>query len=305
MSTERIYGRNETLTNFARGLSQDLSKSLAEFIAPTVVTGIASGQYKSFSDKNAFQVPATRRAIGGKANRIGFESEDAYYNCAPNALEITIDAFEREKAGADASMLEQAKTATVVGAARLSHEKAVFDLVRASVAAVESRGNWSSGSVDPINELDEQIESIAIATGMMPNRLVIGLSAFRSLRANAKVVARQPGAAIVGLTTQQLAAMLINPEIEIRVGVLAYDTTKAGKAKSTSLVVGADAFLFCASQSPTPYDPSFAKTFTVSAGNIFDVQMNQEDHRTDVISVDWSEEIKVVSAACGRRLAIT
>lgn len=88
----RIYGRNETLKNFASGLAQDAMKnSLAEFIAPRVVTGVASGQYKVFSDKNSFLAPDASRAVGGKARRIGFESTDAYFNCAPNALEITID----------------------------------------------------------------------------------------------------------------------------------------------------------------------------------------------------------------------
>lgn len=302
---DRVYGRNETLTNFARGLSQDMAKSLAEFIAPTVPTGTASGQYKSFSDKNSFQVPTTRRAIGGKANRIGFESEDAYYNCAPNALEITVDEAERALAGQDQAMLEQAKTSVLVSTARLAHEVAVMAAVRAGVSAVGAVGVWSNDANDPIDELDAQIEAIATATGMLPNRMVLGLSAFRKLRKNAKVVARQPGASIIGLTTAQLAAMLINPAIEIRVGVLAYDTTKPGKTQSNALVVGNDALVFCASQSPTPYDPSFAKVFSTNSGNIFQVQMYQEDPRTDVIAADWSADIKIVAASCARRLAIS
>lgn len=305
MSTQRVYGRNETLENFARGLSQDMSKSLAEFFAPTVVTGTASGQFKSFADKNAFKTPATARAIGGKATRIGFESEDKYFNCKPNALEATIDQFEREQAGVDQGMLEQAKTADVITSARLAHEIAVFTAVRAAVAAESGKGVWSSAEVDPIDEIDEQIENIAKATGLMPNRMVIGLSAFRLLRKNAKVIARQPGASVIGVTSAQLAAMLVNPGIEIRIGTLAYDTTKPGKTQANAFVLGAEAWLFYASQNPTAYDASFAKTFTTTSGNIFQVQMYQEDPRTDVIAVDWSEDIEVVSAACGKRLGIS
>ncbi|MBP8654959.1 MAG: hypothetical protein KBF08_00295 [Kiritimatiellae bacterium] len=303
--SERIYGRVETLVSYARGLSQDMSKSLAEFIAPTVVTGIASGKYKDFSDKNAFKVPVTRRAVGGKASRIGFESEDKDFNCEPNALEATIDDFERLQAGTDQAMLEEAKTRDAVSTARLSHEKETFDLVRASVPAVAERGVWSSNDNDPIDELDEQIEAIALATGLMPNRMVIGLSAFRKLRKNTKVIGRMPGAANATLSIEALAAMLINPGIDIRVGSLAYDTAAAGKTKSNAFVVGADVFLFYASQNATQYDPSFAKTFSARAGNIFDVRMYREEPRVDVIAVDWTKQTKVVSALCGRRLSIT
>ena len=43
---------NVTLTNYARGLAQDISASLANFLAPEVVVPAATGQYKSFDDKN-------------------------------------------------------------------------------------------------------------------------------------------------------------------------------------------------------------------------------------------------------------
>lgn len=303
--SERVYGRNETLTNFARGLSQDMSKRLAEFVAPTVVVGTSNGQFKSFADKNAFKVPVTARAIGGKANRIGFESEDKYFNCKPNALETTIDQEERNQAGPDQGMLEQAKTADLINTAHLSREVAVFTAMRAAVSAESGLGVWSNDANDPIDELDGVIEGIALATGRMPNRLLLGLSGFRKLRKNAKVIARQPGAAIIGVTAAQIAAMLINPDIEIRIGTLAYDTTKAGKTQSNSFVSGLEALVFYASQNPTRYDPSFMKTFTGATGNVLDVQVNKEDHRTDVISADWSEDIELISAICGKRLVIS
>ena len=301
----RTYGRNETLKNFASGLSQDAMKnSLAEFIAPRVVTGVASGQYKVFSDKNSFLAPDAARAIGGKAKRIGFESTDAYFNCAPSALEITIDEFERKAAGADDNMLEEAKTKAVTTQAILAHEKAVFTKIAAAVSATASIGTWSD-SYDPIAELDSQIVAIAEETGMMPNRMVIGLSAFQILRNNANVIKRQPGSANIGLTLAQLAGMLINPEIQIRVGVLGYDANKSGKAASKQSITGSKVYVFCASDSPTQYDPSFAKTFTASPGGVFDVRMYQDDPRTDVIAVDWTSDIEVVAARACRRIDVS
>ena len=46
----------ETLKSYAYGVAQDVKTTLADFIAPRVPVGVGSGQFKKFSDKNAFQV---------------------------------------------------------------------------------------------------------------------------------------------------------------------------------------------------------------------------------------------------------
>lgn len=298
---------SQTLTNYARGIAQDRASALAEFIAPTVPVGAATGKFKSFDDKNAFQVVETSRAIGGEAKRLEFAATDPDYNCTPQALEIAIDDHERELAGeGDPLGLERAKTDTLVSSAVVSHEDKVLAAIKAAVAAVAGKGVWSDPDVDPVKELDEQIEAIAIETGMMPNRLVFGLGAWRVFRNHAKVIARQPGAALIGVTTGQAAQMSLNPGLDLRVGVLSKDTTKFGAAKAAVNIVGAEAFLFYGSASPTLYDASFAKTFRTRSGGVESVHSYRSDrNRSDIIAVDWSEDIQVVSTACVRRLTIS
>lgn len=298
---------NQTLTNYARGFAQDKASALAEFIAPTVAVGTATGKYKSFNDKNAFQVVDTSRAVGGEAKRLEFQSSDPSFNCSAQALEIAIDDQERDEAGeGDPIGLEKAKTETLITSATISHENKVFAAIKAGVSAVGSRGNWSSDSVDPIKELDEQIQAIADATGMLPNGLVLGIGAWRMLRDNAKVLARQPGSANIGITLAQLGAMLLNPSVEIRVGVLSKDTAKTGAAASKSNIVGDEAFLFIRSASPTLYDPSFAKTFRTRRGGVDAVYTYRAPrNRSDILAVDWSEDIQVVSTLGAKRLSIT
>lgn len=303
-----VYGRNETLKNFARGFVQSMAPSLANFIAPAVVTGIASGQFKSFNDKNSFQVPATSRPMGAHANRIEFESDDLFYNCKPNALEATIDEHERKLAGDDQGMLEQAKTQTCLTVGQLSHEISVFTKIRAAVAAESGKGVWigtPGKDTDPIAEIDEQILAIALATGSMPNAIVIGLSAFQVIRNHPLVKARLSGVTAGGATVAQVQMMLLNPAIEIRLGVLAYDTAKPGKTKANAFVVGNEVFIFTRSENPTVYDPSFAKTFTAGEASIYDVRLYREEPRLDVIAVDWTEDVQVTSALSGKRLVIT
>ena len=137
----------------------------------------------------------------------------------------------------------------------------------------------------------------------MPNRLVIGLPPWNKLRNNAKVIARFPGAASVGLTMAQFASLLLNPSIDVRVGIMSQDTAKLGLAKHTVNIVGLQLVVFHATASPTLYDPSFMKTFRLRRGGVDVVRTYRDDSaRSDILAVDWSEDIRVTSPVCARKL---
>ena len=291
---------NVTLTNYARGLSQDISATLANFLAPEVVVPAATGQYKNFDDKNTFQVIDTSRAVGGPAKRLEFAASDPTYNCLPQALEIAIDDHERDEAGqGDPLRLEEAKTQTLVSSAVTSHEAKVF----AALTSLAAAANITLASDDPIAKLDEQIEALATDTGRMPNRLVIGLPLWNKLRNNAKLIARFPGAASIGVSMAQFSSLLLNPSIDIRVGILAKDTTKLGGVKANVNIIGQQLVIFHANASPTLYDPSFMKTFRLRRGGVDVVRTYRDDAaRSDILAVDWSEDIRVTSPVCARKL---
>lgn len=305
MSLRTNANYNGRLTNYAAGLAQDLQSSLAEFFFPTVRTPQANGQYKKFDDKNSFQVYETSRALGNQPNRIKLESTDPFYNCAPQGLQIVIDDAEKEAAGGDVALLEESKIKTLLSATTLSHEDKVITKLKAGVSAVGSRGVWSNASNDPVAEIDEQIEAIATATGQMPNRIAFGIGAWRVFRNHALVKARQPGAELIGLTPSQAVAMMLNPSMELKVGILSKDSTKFGAAKSATNIVGAEVFLFYNSAAPTIYDPSFAKNFTTLRGSVDSVMTHREEPILDVHSVMWSEDPQIVSTALVRRLTIS
>lgn len=299
--------RNVYLSNFASGLSQDRTKSLANFIAPIVSVGIASGQYKKYSSKNDFQVLDTSRAIGGSRKRIEFAASDPFFNCVPQGLETTIDDYERKLAGdGGVQGLQESKVRNLVNAAHTSHEKKVFDIVKGAKAATGGIGVWSNAANDPVAELDAQIEAIAIETGLMPNRVVFGIGAWRVFRNHALVKARQPGADLIGVTPEQAVRMTLNPGMELRVGILSADTTKFGAAKNAQNIVGGEVFLFYASDTPDQFDPSFAKTFATTGSMIDGVrEYREEQASSDVYFVDWTEDIQVVATECGRRITLS
>jgi len=307
MSSRSIASSNPILTNFAQGLMQDRTSALAEFIAPSVLVPATIGHFKKFDDKNMYQAIETARAIGGTARRIEFDATDPTYNCKPNALEIAIDDSERDSAGhTDPILLEQSKTGVLVNSAVLSHEDKVLTAVKAGITAVADRGDWSNSAIDPIDQIDEQIKAIADATGMLPNRIALGLGALYKLRQHPKVKSRLGGVRVGGFGLQDVAACCLNPAIEIRVGVMVKDTKKFPVTKSTTNVVGDECFIFFASPSPSTYDASFAKTFRGGSAGIESVRVYRaESNRSDILAVDWAVDVQVIATGLAKRLTIT
>ncbi len=306
MGSRTIAATNPTLTNYAQGLSQDLVSATASFLAPVVEVPAGLGRYKQFDDKNAFQVYNTERALGGPATRIQFNASDPSFDCRPQALEVGIDDAEYEAAGdTSAGRLDESRIRTLVTSATLAHEDKVITAAK-TITAVSARGNWSNATVDPVVELDEQIEAIATACGALPNRIVFGLGAWRLARNNPKVINRMPANAAVGVATQQFATMLLNPNIEIRVGVLARDLAKFGAAKNPANIIGAEVFIFIGQDAPSEYDPTFMKTFMTRSGGVDAVRTyRDESARSTIHAVDWSEDVKITGAAAVRRLTIS
>ena len=301
---------NPTLTNYASGVLNDLQSATADFLAPQVQVPATIGQYKAYDDKNAFQIHDTSRGVGGPARRIFMDVSEPTYNCLPQALEITIDDSERDAAGTLNPLdLEQAKVKTLVQSSVLSHERHVITTVNAAVSANGDTvgggvmGTWSAAGTDPVVQIDFLIEAIAKATGQLPNSILMGMTAWRRFRNNAKVIEKQPGAALIGLNQGQASAMLINPSTDIRLSTMAYDTTKEGKTRSQAFVNGDDVYIFVRSASPTIYDPSALKTFAGGRGGVSAVrEYRDESSRSDIYAVDWSRDVKVTSAISIERI---
>ncbi|MFA6289935.1 MAG: hypothetical protein WC661_21335 [Opitutaceae bacterium] len=309
MSRRNNANYNGRLTSYAAGLAQNPAKDgLADFIAPRVGTGTSSGQFKRYSGKNSMQVYDTARALGGNATRIKFESDDPYYNCKPNALEAAVDDAERDSAGdveGAQQALEESKVGTLVSGAKLSREVKVQELID-GLTPVAAVGVWSNPAVDPIKQIDDEISAITTRTGIMPNRIAIGLAAWIVIRHHPKVLARQPGAANQGVNYAQFAGMLANPNIEVRVGILSRDQAKFGKDKDAVNILGAKVLIFIGSDSPTIYDPSFAKTFATKRTSIDQViNYREQSARSDIYAVDWSEDIQEVFEEAASLIAVS
>ena len=296
---------NQTLTNFAVGIAGDTADDLANFIAPVVPTGAQNGQFKEFNDTDAFRVYETARAIGGKRNRIEFDAEDQHFNCKPQGLEIGVDDAERDPNGSPLG-IERAKIRTLVSNSNRGHAKKVFDTIKKVKAVTGGVGNWTDDDVDPVAEIDTQIETILTDTGMMPNRMVLGVGAWKVVKNHPLIKGRLSDNQKEGATLTQFASMLLNPNIEIKVGVVSVNANKPGRAANKVNIIGAEVFIFIASDAPDQFDPSFAKTFMVDSTPISNVKEYRDDScDSDIYTTGWGEDIQVVSTMCAKRIAVS
>ena len=298
---------NALLMTMAQGLEQDQRSALAEFLMPSVPVNCTIGHFKKYDDKNLYQAVDASRAVGGARKRLEFDASDPTFNCKPQALEMGIGDEERAAAGSeDPLKLEQNTVKCLINSAVLSHEDKVLTAVKAGVTAVADRGGWSNNDVDPIDQIDEQINAIAAATGIMPNRIVMGLGAWYMLRKHPKVKGRVVYVKTAGFTSQDFAACLLNPAIELRIGILIKDSKKFPATKSASNIVGDECFIFYNQTSPSTYDASFAKTFRYNGSGVEAVKMYRDEKCvSDIVALDWSVDVQVVASGMCRRLSIT
>ncbi len=79
-----------------------------------------------------------------------------------------------------------------------------------------------------------------------------------------------------------------------------------GKTASKSNIVGSEIFVFHGNDNPTQYDPGFAKTFSIGANSVEAVRMYRDEScRSDILAVDWSEDVQVVSSICAKRITVS
>jgi hypothetical protein len=109
-----------------------------------------------------------------------------------------------------------------------------------------------------------------------------------------------------GISLEQLQGLLMFP-VRIKVGALAARAVKAPSATTTKTpLLGDNAILTVALDSPSPYDPSGFKTFSIGQGRVAAVRTwTDPSGRFDVHAMDWSEDIKKTSSLANVRLAIT
>jgi hypothetical protein len=299
------------LTQYAFQIAADFQGIMAEadFLAPRVVTGAKKGEFSIFDTKQAFLNYDALRAIGGPRKRIKFAGSTGSYSNKALGLEIGLDDAEVENDSSRPKQ-EQAKIQTLVSNWANSRFSRAWAVATTSgnytASTVANSGKWSNANIDPIKVLDDEIVEFANRTGRLPNRGILALDNFVTLRNHPLVTARQPGSANIGVSLAQLSAMLSAP-IEFRLNKTYIGTTGFGSSTDVKAAkVKGYCMLWLASDTPSLMDPSWLKTTSRdNAGFGGVMQYRDNTCNSDIFYLDDEEDVVCASALCAQYITIS
>ena len=302
---------NVPLTSYAYGIMQDslASKRLANLLCPIVQVAAATGTYKKYDDRNSFLVEDDARALGGPRIRVKHAATDGTYAVKPRGREIGLDDFEVDLAGGLISSETQAqlKITTLLSGKATAYAKRVADFVFANLTAVADRGVWSNPDIDPIDQIDEQLDALSLDVASTENiNLIMSVSEWRALRNNANVKKRLGLSGNMSLTREKFLDALLFP-VQLEISGVASTGTKRGQTTVTKArVMSGYCVLAYTSPNATTDDASAFKCFSTSSVLVDGVKTYREEQsNSEIHSMDWNEDIQKTGAACARLLAIS
>jgi hypothetical protein len=309
---------NFQLTSYASGVWNDVTSvmSFANRIAPPVPVPGSNGQYKDFSDKNSFKKYSTKRALGGDPTVIAFEAADAYFNCAPQALEARVDKEEDRQAGAvegnpmlelTRQLLDQGKIRALMNATAIAHAFDVATYVLANTVATVGLGRWDDDELDPVDQINSELLAISLAVGSTIGiKLTMDLSVWSGLRRHPKVKERLRGVQAEEISVAQLKAML-DIDVDVEIHNIVFDASALDVAADKRRMLAGVVLIHYSVPNPTVYDPSAFKTFTVGPGALMTGVRTYYPpnglYRGHLL--DWSRDIKKTGSLCVRRIDVT
>jgi hypothetical protein len=290
------------LNQFAKGLFQDTSSPVADFLAPVVPTGAAEFSIIDYGQRSGFQTPDARRAIGGDSSAVVTDGERINVSLQPYALHDMIDNHELDRAttGEGSRILREARVRNLVSQAGNSRLNETLTTLRAGVSAAAQ--TWGS-STDVISAIDEKMKEIADSIGLLPNRVVFNLGAWEAFKNNSTVIDRYPGAVTAAPQIGGIGSLFLNPDTKCMMSTSVFDTKiRQTSAKANALT--SDVWIYYSSESVDMFDPSAFKTFRVRNNPFGGVRVVQKDFGEKVIT-EWTEAAFVNNVAAAKRLDIT
>jgi len=304
MSRFSSLSSNPTLRQYSQGAAQRAIRPVANFIAPPVEVPTTTGKYKEYDQRHRFSIPETKRGLGGRANRIGFSASDKTFNCEPNALDLPIDNLE--KLTDDEGLLYYAQEGAdmLADVAGLAHER---DVITAALGAVGSGTdkNFLATGFDPVDAIDEQIMAVMKASkNGAPVRVLFGATAWRLTKNNAEVKKRLVANVKTQTASVDLSAFrsLLFGEPEMMMSLMVQDTAPEGVAENIAFLLDRQILVFAANEAPTRLSPDFMKTFRLRGQWMVPGAFDSEDGRSEVLKMDWSEDIKITNSAAAKRI---
>ena len=287
---------DEPLTNYAVGWKDPNNiEATLEFFAPAVPVP-RRFTYKSWTNIEEFLSEGTYddlRAIGGEFPTVNFTGSEVHARTDNRGLRIRVDLDEVADPNSPLAGGMPAYQARVVE--KLKRRILRNSLRRAitllSAAAVVTDKTWNgTAGQDPDNDVLQQLVGAATQSGIRPNRVAWGDTAWSKRVLTHRAQNDAGGYASAGLTPEQVGMFLM---------AQAYVSRERFSAAGAALaeVVGNLVFMFYAMEGQDTEDPSNIKRFysMTDSGGPWRVYVQQVTSKLVDITVEHYEKIVITS----------
>jgi hypothetical protein len=304
---------NAPLTNVSIAYLQDEKKFISAECFPLIGVPKQSDLYFQYDQGDFMRSTARVRAPGTESAGAGYGLSTASYSATVLALHKDIADQIRLNADAPLNMDSDAtKFLTQHMMIQRDLDWATNHFSGGTWSGSTTGGDitpgtkWDASGATPIENIDEQANSVEAKTGFRPNVLVLGVDAYSALKNSADVVDRIRYTQ-TGVVTEDILAGLLGVE-KVLVARGVYNSANEGATDSFGRIFTGDTALLL-------YRPSSPSLMTPSAGYTFAwtgyqgagpdgqrVSRFRMDHlRSDRIEMEMAYDQKVVSATLGAR----
>jgi hypothetical protein len=287
----------ESLTTYAVGFRQGTYLADLEILAPGVPVA-RRFDYKEFTNSEAFysELSDDLRPIGGDFKEVEYTAKEVTGKTESRGLMVALD-YDQVK---DDPNWETRYTGMLT--TRLVLNKLRRAIALLSAAATNDAKAWDGGAgADPDLDVITAIQTAHTASGVMPNRVAFGPTAWTKRALAHRAQNSAGGFASASLTTEALAALLAVDSV-LRVEAR-YSTSSTAKAEVLANLV----LMYNALSGATVEDPSNIKGFWSPCSNGQQLQV----HRWDIgpkkycLAVEHYELTKITSTLGIRKLTVS
>ena len=300
MNTDQARLVNPVLTAMAQGYRHPTH--VGHRLFPEVTVRARGGNVIEFG-KESFQAYNLRRAPGAATVRVQFGYEGKPFTLSQDSAEIPVP-FEHMQDAAGVAGIDLASRAIDTNfkilTLQLEIEQARLALDEANyagnhVSEPSAADKWSDPGSQPTSQIDDLKDRIRMQIGIDPNTLLLGPTAYRSLRNHPAVVER-----FVHTTADSITAAMLAEMLDIRnvvVGRALYVPEDGGAPVD---VWGNNAILAYAPDVPsTEEEPSFGYTYTLEGHpNVEDPYVDRR-HQSWIFPVTYDRAPVVTSNVAG------
>ena len=272
---------NMFLTNMSIAYFQDASAYAAKSLFPTLPVALSSGTFYKFSREDLARDDVRRKPQFGKVEPVQIASETDSYSVSVDQIIMGLDQINQTNLTRlnlpGANDPRKAKVRTISEKMNIHQDVIFADAYFKSGAwtnewsgvDASASGNqflkFNNANFEPIKFFDERKTEMLETTRKEPNKLALGINAYKALKENGDLLERikySGSSANPAIVNERILAELLGFE-QIVVFKSTYNKADMGETENMSFICDPNAALMCyATNTPAIDEPSAGYTFT-------------------------------------------